>query len=383
MKSVGTGSVDHRTRGALGLARDREFALLDRRHEVLLAPDVERVDLVEEQHALVHLVDGARFDAVVTRRLHPTGLERVVPDVPEERTRVRTGRVLERRGLLVGVVHDEVRNHRVGRATRVPEREEDDPCREDAEQEASADERVPEHDSDDDVHQELPHLVAFPGVFLVRLDYLIALPGGNRPDFRRVPVVGVVVDEDVLKVLRREKLTHRLRKHRLPRPRGADHHHVPALLRGLLDDVAGLVLPDHLVDEAVGDLDIVSALDLEPTEEVVVLDCFVDLGFDFDVAPEPVYLLLGGVVGASVGLVGDGARPVVRLGRVVVAGLGPAWNVDVRVFVPGDVDVRLTAPVVGLVDRFRASVGGVAVFTHRSDSLPERKGFVLIYFPPT
>ena len=144
---------------------------------------------------------------------------------------------------------------------------------------------------------------------------------------------------------------------------------MPALLRVLLDDVAGFVLPDHLIDEPLGDFDPVGVLDLEAAEEVVVLDRLVYLGVDLDVAPEPVDLVLELAVRVDVAGVGG-------------SGFGAAGDLDVR----RDVVGRSAAPVVGLVGlvgRVGAPVGGVAVFTNRSDSLPERKGLRLIYFPPT
>jgi len=276
--------LDHRARGALGLARDREFALLDRRHEVLLAPDVERVDLVDEQHALVRLVDGARLDAVVAGRLHPTGLERVVPNVAEQRAGVRAGRVAERRSLRVAVVHQQVRDHRVRPAVQVAEDEVDDPGGDDADEDlADDDERVAQHDGDDDPHQQRPHLVALARLLAVRVDDLVALAGGHRPDLRFVTVVRVVVDQHVLQLLFREQLGHRLREHRLPGPGRTDHHHVAALFGRLDDHVAGVLLSDDLVDESVGDLELGSRIDLESAKQVVLVGIFVNIGaFDLD-----------------------------------------------------------------------------------------------------
>src|SRR5699024_9269058 len=82
--------LDHRPRGTLALPRDTELALLDRRHQLLLGAYVEGVDLVEEQYSFVRLVDRTGLDAVVTRRLHPARLERVVTDVAEQRAGVGT-----------------------------------------------------------------------------------------------------------------------------------------------------------------------------------------------------------------------------------------------------------------------------------------------------
>ncbi len=187
--------LDHRARGALGLARDGELAFLDGRHQLLLGPDVERVDLVDEQHALVGLVDRARFDAVVARRLHAAGLEGVVADVTEQCAGVGTGRVLEGCDALIAVVDDHVGHHCI-RATRgVAEDQPDDPCCENAKQDLSAyQKRIPDDDGNNDPHQNRSHLVALAGFFLVGVDDLFALSGGNGSDLRLVAVVGIVVD---------------------------------------------------------------------------------------------------------------------------------------------------------------------------------------------
>src|SRR3989441_1245663 len=93
--------LDHGPGGPLALADDREFLLLHRRQEALLALHPEHVDLVDEQDALVGLVNRARLDALMRGRLEPAALERIVLHVPEECTRMAARRIDER-GHLVG-----------------------------------------------------------------------------------------------------------------------------------------------------------------------------------------------------------------------------------------------------------------------------------------
>jgi len=227
-----------------------------------------------------------------------------VTHVAQQRTRVGTRRVLERGGRLVGVVDQQVRDHGVAAARAVAEGEVDDSGGQNPQQDvADGDQRVAQHDRDDDPHEERPHLVPLAGLLLVGLDDLFTLARRHRPHFRSVAVVGVVVHEHVLQLLRGEQLRHRLRQHRLPRPRRADHHDVSPLLGRLHHHVTGVFLPDDLVHEAVRNLDVRRRVDLEPTEEVV-LGVLVDLGFDLDVAAE----VLDGRV-----LVGWGVRPTHRV----------------------------------------------------------------------
>ncbi len=98
--------LHHRARRAFGLADDRELPLLKRGEERVLALDLEQVDLIQEQHAAVRLVDRADLDPVVGRRLETTGLERVVLHVTQERTGVGSGRVDER-GMVVRRMGDQ------------------------------------------------------------------------------------------------------------------------------------------------------------------------------------------------------------------------------------------------------------------------------------
>ncbi len=84
-------------------------------------------------------------------------------------------------------------------------------------------------------------------------------PAGNGPDDRVVGIVGVRVDEDVLEFLFWQELGHGLCKHGLTRTRAPDHHDMPALDRGLLDDFDRTLLADHLVDQFCRDLDLEDA----------------------------------------------------------------------------------------------------------------------------
>jgi hypothetical protein len=45
---------------------------------------------------------------------------------------------------------------------------------------------------------------------------------------------------------------------------------VAALLSRFRDDIASTFLPDDLVDESVGDLDVLARLDVEATEQVAI-----------------------------------------------------------------------------------------------------------------
>ena len=81
---------DHGAAGALALAGDREFPLLERGEEVLLGVGIEGVDLVDEQDTAVRPVDCSGFDPVVGRSLKASALERVVPDIAEECTGMGT-----------------------------------------------------------------------------------------------------------------------------------------------------------------------------------------------------------------------------------------------------------------------------------------------------
>ena len=52
-------ALDHRARASLALAEYAELSFLESRQQALLALDPEHVDLIDEQHALVGLVDRA------------------------------------------------------------------------------------------------------------------------------------------------------------------------------------------------------------------------------------------------------------------------------------------------------------------------------------
>ena len=279
--------LHHRPRGAFALAGDRELTLLDRGHQLLLGANVEGVDLVDEQHTLVGFVDRPGLNAVVAGRLHPAGLEGVVAHVAEQRAGVGAGGVLERRARGVGVVDQQIRDHRVAATRCVAEGEIENPCCQNPEQDlAGDDEGVPQHDSDDDPHQEGAHLIALAGLLLVGVDDLFALPRGDGSHLRLVAVVGVVVDQHILELLFRQELGHRLRQHRFASPWRPDHHDVSPLAGGLDDHIAGVFLADDLVDEAVGDLHVLGAVDQQPAEQVVLVWVVSDGRADLHLAAE-------------------------------------------------------------------------------------------------
>src|SRR2546427_12826925 len=91
--------------------------------------------MASQQDALVWLVILTVFDTLWPRRRAPATLERVVFDVPEERARVASGRIDERRHLVGRVAHEELRDHEVLLAVPgVPRGDVDDRRHEDAEQ---------------------------------------------------------------------------------------------------------------------------------------------------------------------------------------------------------------------------------------------------------
>src|SRR3972149_5345625 len=104
---------------------------------------------------------------------------------------------------------------------------------------------------------------------LLRVDDLPALRGRHDPDLRLVRVLRVVVDDDVLELVPREKLRHGPGARALARARIADQHHVSLLLRGLPDDLDGMLLADDLVHEPPGDLDLRRAAELELPDPLI------------------------------------------------------------------------------------------------------------------
>src|SRR6266700_1131670 len=265
--------LDHRAGGPLALADDGELLLLHGRQQGLLALHSEHVDLVDEQDALVRFVNRTGFDALVGGRLEAAALERVVLHVPEEGARVAAGRVDERRGLVRGVAHEELGHHQVLLAvSRVAARDVDDCRDQDAEQDDLRRFRVETgrrstpvvgHDhaeADDEEHDRHDHrgllFASLHRLRLLRIDDLTALTGRHDADLRLVRVLGVVVNDDVLKFVPREEFGHRAGEHRLAGARITDQHDVPLLLRSLPDDLDGPHLPDHLVDEPLRGLDL-------------------------------------------------------------------------------------------------------------------------------
>ena len=82
-------------------------------------------------------------------------------------------------------------------------------------------------------------------------DDLLPPPGRNGPDNRDYFESSEFgIDEDILEVLLGEELGHRLGEHGLTGTRAADHHDMPALDGCLPDDLDGVLLADHLVDQS-------------------------------------------------------------------------------------------------------------------------------------
>src|SRR3989442_464809 len=265
--------LHHRAGGPFALTDDGELLLLHRGQQALLALHAEHVDLVDEQDALVGLMNRAGFDALVRRRLEPATLERVVFDVPEERARVAPGRIDERRHLVGRVAHEELRDHEVLLAMPgVPRGDVDDRRHEDAEQDdvrrvgselrrlgspLIREDDAQTDDEEDDRHDHGGLL--FPSLHrlrLLRVDDFASLPGGHDADLWLLRIFLIVVDDDVLEVVARQHFRHRPGEHRLTRARIADEHHMPLLLAGLPDYLDGSLFTDDLVDEPLGDLDL-------------------------------------------------------------------------------------------------------------------------------
>src|SRR6059036_477073 len=257
----------------LALPDDREFLLLHCRQETLLALHPEHVDLVDEQHALVGLVNRPGLDALMRGRLEPAALERIVLHVPEEGTRMAARRIDERRHLVGRVTHEQLRDHEVLLSmARVSRGDVDDRRHEDAEQDdvrrvrtelrgrrspLVREDHAETDDEEDDRHDHGGFL--FPALHRLRLlsvDDFAALPGGDDANLGLVWIFRIVVDDDVLEVVPGEHFRHRPGEHRLPGARVADEHHVPLLLRGLADHLDGPLLTDDLIDEPLGDLDL-------------------------------------------------------------------------------------------------------------------------------
>src|SRR6266508_611107 len=271
--------LHHRAGGPLALTDDGELLLLHGGQQGLLAFHAEHVDLVDEEDALVGLMNRTGFDALMGRRLEAAALERVMLHVPEERARVAAGRVDERWGLVRSVAHEELGHHQVLLpVARVAARDVDDRRDQDAEQDVLRRFRVEtgtwsppvvRHDhaeADDEEHDRHDHrgllFASLHRLRLLRIDDLTALAGRHDADLRLVRVLGVVIDDDVLKFVPREEFGHGASEHRLARAGIADEHDVPLLLRSLPDDLDGPLLPDHLVDEPLRDLDLGRATEI-------------------------------------------------------------------------------------------------------------------------
>src|SRR5207245_6676109 len=221
----------------------------------------------------VRLVNGPGLGALMRGCLEPAALERIMLDVPEEGTRVAARRIDERGHLVGRVTYEELGDHQVLLSvSRVPRRDVDDRCHEDAKQDdvrrvgtelrsrgsplVREDYAQPD-DEENDRHDHGGFL--FPALHrlrLLRVDDFAALPGGHDADLRLVRVLRIVVDDDVLEIVPGEHFRHRPGEHRLARARIADEHHVPLLLGGLSDHLDGSLLTDDLVDEPLGDLDL-------------------------------------------------------------------------------------------------------------------------------
>jgi hypothetical protein len=62
-----------------------------------------------------------------------------------------------------------------------------------------------------------------------------------------------------------------------------------------------MLLSDHLVDQAVGDLDVICGLDLQPAEEVILSDRFIHRHRRIDIAAEILRKVGGGRLDRWVG----------------------------------------------------------------------------------
>ena len=263
--------LDHGAGRALALPDDREFLLLHRGQQALLALHAEDVDLVDEEDALVGLVDRAGFDALVRGRLKAAALEGIVLDVPEQGASVTPRRVDERRHFIGRMTDEELRDHQVLlTVTRVPRRDVDDRRDQDPEQDdvrgIRAEARllraplVGEDDAqaDDEEHDRHHHRgLLLPTLHRLRLlgvHDLPALAGGDDADLGFVRVLGIVIHDDVLEVVPGQEFRHRPGQHRLPGARVADQHDMPLLFGGFADDFDGPFLTDDLVHEPFGDL---------------------------------------------------------------------------------------------------------------------------------
>ena len=88
------------------------------------------------------------------------------------------------------------------------------------------------------------------GLHLLSIHDLLAPAGRHDADTRGIVILRIGIDQYILQLLDRKKLTHGLAEHGFSRPRRPDEHNVPSLAGCLFDHFNGFVLADHLIYEA-------------------------------------------------------------------------------------------------------------------------------------
>ncbi len=190
------------------------------------------------------------------RGFKSAALERVVPDITEQRTGVGAGPVNKRCNAL-GIVGDQqLGHHRFFPGSGVPECHEHECPGNKSHQQLHGDDGIP-GDTQQQEHQErVPELDLFLCLSLVGGYDLLTPACCHGPDHRVIIVIRVRIDKNVLQFLLWQELCHRLCQHGLPGTRAPDHHDMPALDSGFFNDLNCMFLTDDLIYESGWDLNL-------------------------------------------------------------------------------------------------------------------------------
>src|SRR5512136_342053 len=250
-------ALDHRARAPLALPQDAKLALLKRSQEALLALNPQHVYLIDEQNALIGLVNGTGLEALVRRSLEAAALERIVLDISQQRARVRACCVYERGHLVRLVGYDKLGDeYRLLPLSGIPEQEEQEypahhPDQKRRREALNVRKERSHHYEHDDQHQGRGVLLGLLLLSLefLRLNNLLSLARWEYPDFGLVVIVRVVIGYHILEFALGQEVRHGSCQHRLACPRLSYEYHMSLLLCRLPDDQDGIVLANDLVYE--------------------------------------------------------------------------------------------------------------------------------------
>ena len=214
-------------------------------------------------------VNSSSLNPLVSGSFESTTLERVVSDVSEQSAGVSAGCILKRRCFLVGVVDEEFWNVSFFFWHHVPRYQKQHSSSNDSPYHLPFESRVEDYEREKHYQEEISCLSFFQRFLLVSLNYFLALSCRNRSHLWLVWIVGIRVNQYVLKVFSGEKLCHCIGKHGLACTGGAYQHDVSFLHRSFFYRLYCVILTDYLIYQSSGYLYFSCCFEFQTSNEFI------------------------------------------------------------------------------------------------------------------